>query len=54
MVSFIIVLIINFFSNTSNAVSMFETFMAISTMNTKSGTNGILPHRTKRATTLDL
>ena len=28
--------------------------MTISTMNTKSGTNGILPHRTKRGITLDL
>ena len=45
MISFIIVLIVNFFSN--NTVSLFETFMTISTMNTKSGTNGILPHRTK-------
>ena len=49
---FINVLIINFFSN--NTVSMFETFMEISTMNTKSGTNRILPHRTKRAMTLNL
>ena len=44
----IIVLIINFFSN--NTVSLFETFITIYTMNTKSGTNGILPHRI----TLDL
>ena len=28
--------------------------MTISTMNTKSGTNGILRHRTKRGITLDL
>ena len=49
VISFIIVLIINFFSN--NTVSLFETFMTISTMNTKSGTNGILPHRTKRGIT---
>ena len=28
--------------------------MTISTINTKSGTNGILPHRTKRGITLDL
>ena len=52
MISFILVLIINFFSN--NTVSMFETFMTISMMNTKSGTNWILPHRSKRSITLDL
>ena len=48
VISFIIVLIINFFSN--NTVSLFETFETIS----KSGTNGILPHRTKRGITLNL
>ena len=42
------------FFYTKNTVSLFETFMAISTMNTKSGTNGILPHRIKRGITLDL
>ena len=47
VIFFIIVLItIIFFSN--NTVSLFETFMTIS------GTNGILPHRTKRGITLDL
>ena len=46
------VLIFNLFSN--NTVSLFETFMTISTMNTKSGTNGILAHRTKRGIILDL
>ena len=34
-------------------VSLFETFMTISMMNTKSGTNRILPHRTKHGITLD-
>ena len=51
IISFIIVLIINFFRN--NTVSMFKTFKTISTMNTKSGTNKILPHRTKRGITPD-
>ena len=51
VIYFIIVLIINFLSN--NTVSLFETFMTISTMNTKSGTNGILPHRSKCGITLD-
>ena len=37
-----------------NTVSLFESFITISTMNTKSGTNGILPHRIKRGVTLDL
>ena len=50
VISFIIVLIIHFY----DTVSLFETFMTISTMNAKSGTNGILPHRTKRGITLDL
>ena len=45
-------LISSLFSN--NIVSLFDTFMTISTMNTKSGTNGILPHRIKRGITLDL
>ena len=31
-----------------------KTFITISTMNTKSGKNEILPHRTKRGITLDL
>ena len=39
---------------TKNTVSLFETFMTISTINTKSGTNGILPHRIKRGITLEL
>ena len=52
VISFIIFLIINFFSN--NTVSLCETFMTISSKNTKSGTNGILPCRTKRNITLDL
>ena len=34
-------------------VSLFETFMTISTKNAKSGTNGILPHRIKCSITLD-
>ena len=34
--------------------ALFETFMTVSTINTKSGTNGILPHRIKRSITLDL
>ena len=37
-----------------NTVSLFETFMTIYSMNKKSGTNGILPHRIKRDITLDL
>ena len=49
VISFIIFLIINFFSN--NTVSLCKTFM---TKNTKSSTNGILPRRTKRNITLDL
>ena len=52
VISLIIVLIIYSFRN--NAVSLFETFTTISTTDTKSGTNGILPHRTKRGITLDL
>ena len=39
---------------TKNTASLCETFMTISTINTKSGTNGILPHRIKRCITLDL
>ena len=52
VIYFTIVLIIYFFRN--NTVSLFETFTTISTMNTKSGTNGILPHRTKHDIILDL
>ena len=37
-----------------HASLLFETFMTISTINTKSGTNWILPHRIKRGITLDL
>ena len=33
---------------------LFETFMTISTINTKGGTNGILPHYIKRGITIDL
>ena len=33
---------------------MFETFMTISTMDTKDGTNMILPHHTKRGINLDI
>ena len=40
MIAFITVLSIYFFNN--NTVSLFETFMTISTMNTKCGTNEIL------------
>ena len=47
VISFIIVLIIHLFRN--NTVSLFETFIRL---NTKSGTNKILPHRTKRGVTL--
>ena len=51
LISLIVVLIF-FFSN--NTVSLFKNLMTISTMNRKSGTNGILPQRTKRGITLDL
>ena len=51
VISFIIVLIIYFFSN--NTLSLFETFMMISTMNTKSGTKRIFPYFTKCTITLD-
>ena len=52
VIYFNIFLISTFF--TKNTASLFETFMTISTINTKSGTNGILPHRIKRCITLDL
>ena len=48
------IFLISTFFNTKNTASLFETFMTISTINTKSGTNGILPHRIKRGITLDL
>ena len=44
--------IIKNFSN--NTGSLFETFMTISSMNTKSGINGILPPRTKHGISFDL
>ena len=47
VISFNILLISTFF--TKNTVS----FMTISTINTKSGTSGILPHRIKRGITFD-
>ena len=52
VIYFNIFLINTFFAK--NTASLFETFMTISTINTKSGTNGILPHCIKRGITLDL
>ena len=52
VIYFNIFLISTFFAK--NTASLFETFMTISTINTKSGTNGILLHRIKRGITLDL
>ena len=42
-----IIVLISIYSNST--VLLFETFMTISTIDTKSGTNGILPHRTMMA-----
>ena len=42
------------FFYTKNTAALFETFMTISTINTKSGTNGTLPYRIQRGITLDL
>ena len=56
VISFNIFLISTFFF-TNNTVSVFESFMTISMMNTKSGTNGNLVnllHRIKCGITLDL
>ena len=38
---------------TKNIASLFETFLTISTINTKSDTKWILPHRIKRGITLE-
>ena len=45
----------NFSHHSPHKFTLFvvETFMTISSMNIKSGTNGILPCRTKHSITLD-
>ena len=43
----------DFYFLSYNTISLFESFMTMSTMDTTGGTNRILPHHTKRGITLD-